>query len=179
MSPNFRIVNVVASTRIYGEIDVEIATGRLSNIQYEPGTFPGLIYRKKNHPTIIMFSSGKISSTGARDENQAKDAIIHTINELEQVGAIVGSAKTHRITIENIVGTANLNRTIDLDAVTRSIKSSLYEPEHFPGLILRIHASIVCLLFSSGKLIIVGAKTKHSAYRAFNEVIGILTGIKN
>jgi transcription initiation factor TFIID TATA-box-binding protein len=43
----------------------------------------------------------------------------------------------------------------------------MYEPEQFPGLIYRMEEpKVVFLLFSSGKLVITGAKNEEEIYRA-------------
>jgi transcription initiation factor TFIID TATA-box-binding protein len=46
----------------------------------------------------------------------------------------------------------------------------MYEPEMFPGLVYRIQDSCVALLFSSGKGMIVGAKTIKEVNVAFYEI---------
>ena len=43
----------------------------------------------------------------------------------------------------------------------------MYEPEQFPGLIYRMEEpKIVILIFTSGKLVITGAKKEEEIYRA-------------
>jgi transcription initiation factor TFIID TATA-box-binding protein len=43
----------------------------------------------------------------------------------------------------------------------------MYEPEQFPGLIYRMNdPKIVFLLFTSGKIVITGAKKEEEVYRA-------------
>ena len=78
-----RIVNVVASTRVQGELDIEKLAFMLKHANYEPELFPGLVYRRqKPKATLIMFASGKITSVGARSEMQAKKTIEVTVEEI-------------------------------------------------------------------------------------------------
>ncbi len=147
MSLRLRIVNVIASTRVKGQIDIEELSQILRKAQYEPCNFPGLVYRRQSQPTIIMFASGKISSHGAKNEVDAKNAILETVKEINQLGCIIGSYETSDIRIENVVGTADLSCFIDLESVAKSFPKAMYEPEQFPGLMLRLEDSIVCLLF--------------------------------
>lgn len=174
MSASLRVVNVIASTRIKGQIDIEELSQILRKAQYEPGNFPGLVYRRSGYPTIIMFASGKISSHGARNEADAREAILQTLIEIDRLGLIIGNRETAKIAIENVVGTADLRRPIDLELITNVLPKSMYEPEQFPGLILRLEGSIVCLLFSTGKIVIAGAKSEPLIQKAFEYLLNLL-----
>ena len=56
-----KIVNVVASTLIKGEIDLKKMHRLMSNTVYDPERFSGLTYRRTNPKvTLVMFSNGKI-----------------------------------------------------------------------------------------------------------------------
>ena len=167
-----RIVNVVASTRIKGLFDIEKLSQKLHHAQYDPEIFSGLVYRQASKPTIIMFSSGKISSQGATSEEGAKQAIIDTVNQANTLGAIIGSSEVEKIQIENIVGTASSNEEINLESLAENLQNVIYEPEQFPGLIYRPSKnSPVCLIFSSGKLVIVGGKSTDQISETFRKVL--------
>ncbi|MBS3059842.1 MAG: hypothetical protein J4224_05470 [Candidatus Diapherotrites archaeon] len=57
------------------------------------------------------------------------------------------------------MATANLNMTLDLFKTAMNLDNVEYEPEQFPGAILRIHEpKLTLLLFKNGKLICAGAK---------------------
>ena len=57
--------------------------------------------------------------------------------------------------IRNIVATLNIGNKLDLNCLTQNLINSHYEPEQFSALI-----SHVFLNFSSGKIVIIGAKTE-------------------
>lgn len=161
----------MASSRIEGKIDVEAMTDLLSGVEYEPEIFSGLIYRIKNPKvTLIMFSSGKITSVGSKSEYMAKKAIINTIKELDEMDLIIGSKEMDEITIENVVGTGEFGFGIDLELVSYYLFDAIYEPEQFPGIIYRPYESVVCLLFSSGKVVLVGGKSEKQVIKAFHDV---------
>lgn len=171
-----KIVNVIASTRIKGSIDIEALVYNLPNTQYEPETFSGLIYRKaKPKITIIMFFSGKISSHGAKSENEARQAIIRVLREIEDLNCIIGSNEMEEIKIENVVGVGDVDRTLDLKSSYLHIPNAKYKPDQFPGLMYRpFNDSVVCLIFSSGKIVIVGGKSGKQVINAFQDIIGLL-----
>lgn len=81
--------------------------------------------------------------------------------------------------IENIVASANLAVELDLYAIAREVDNVEYEPEQFPGAILKLKdPKTSLLLFKNGKLICTGAKSKgdvdrsiHKAYEAIKHCI--------
>ena len=168
---DLKIVNVVASTRIEGKIDVEVMTGLLSGVKYEPEIFSGLIYRKRNPKvTLVMFSNGKISSMGSKSEYMAKKAIITTIRELDDMDLIIGSTKMDEINIENVVGVGEVGYDVDLELIVYYLSNAIYEPEQFPSIIYRPYDSIVCLLFASGKVVLAGGKSEKQVIKAFHDI---------
>jgi transcription initiation factor TFIID TATA-box-binding protein len=48
----------------------------LDNVMYEPGMFPGVIYRMKEPRVVILiFHSGKMVITGAKTGRDAEEAV--------------------------------------------------------------------------------------------------------
>ena len=82
--PKIDIVNIVASGDLGGYVDLEEAVRTMDNVMYEPEQFPGLIYRMSD-PKVVMllFTSGKIVCTGAKNEKMVHEAVekIHKILE--------------------------------------------------------------------------------------------------
>jgi transcription initiation factor TFIID TATA-box-binding protein len=57
------------------------------NIEYEPEQFPGLVYRIRDPKVVaLLFSSGKIVCTGAKDPNDVMKAIDILSKELSGAG---------------------------------------------------------------------------------------------
>ena len=68
---------------------------------------------------------------------------------------------------------------VDLEKVAYFIPSTrlmvMYEPDQFPGAICRMeNPEVVFLVFSTGKLVCVGAKYEEDIYRAVSNLITIL-----
>ena len=89
-SPKIEIVNIVAS----GDLKVKnlnlnqlaMSLG-LENIEYEPEQFPGLVYRMSNPKVVILiFSTGKVICTGARNPEHVELALINLETELKGHG---------------------------------------------------------------------------------------------
>ncbi len=85
-----------------------------------------------------------------------------------------------KIIIQNCVASVNLFTTINLVSIFQQLVDVeklevRYNPEQFPGLILKIKdPKISSLVFSSGKLVITGAKSIEMIEEGVLKIIGIL-----
>ena len=167
------IVNVVASTGIGIEIDLKQATLALEGADYDPKRFPGLVYRTKNPKTAaLLFRSGKIVCTGAKSIDEAHKGIENVFQSLRNIGIDVKG--TPEIMVQNIVASANLHASLNLNAVAigLGLENIEYEPEQFPGLVYRVSdPKVVVLLFGSGKLVITGGRKPEDAANAVDQIV--------
>ena len=70
------VVNIVVSTALEKDIPLEKMAATLPNTEYNPEQFPGLVMRIRDPKTsALIFSSGKIVSTGARSLAKVKESI--------------------------------------------------------------------------------------------------------
>src|SRR5437879_8859091 len=74
--------------------------------------------------------------TGSKSERQAHKAVLKVVDELKKGGIVIVGRPV--IVVQNIVASAGLGGTIDLEKVVYSLKKTMYEPEQFPGLIYRM-----------------------------------------
>jgi len=77
--------------------------------------------------------------------------------------------------IENIVASASLGLELDLYSIASEISDVEYEPEQFPGAILKFkdpHSSL--LLFKNGKIICTGTKSEEEVQRALIKTAKLL-----
>jgi transcription initiation factor TFIID TATA-box-binding protein len=160
------IQNVVATAALGQEVDLNSILRAFPGTEYRPETFPGLVYKLKNpRATALIFRTGKMVCTGTTSERQAKRAVNSIVDELKR-GGIVITGKTE-IQIQNIVASAGLGGSIDLEKTMFSLERTMYEPEQFPGLIYRMNdPKVVILIFSSGKLVCTGAKKEEEVHTA-------------
>jgi transcription initiation factor TFIID TATA-box-binding protein len=167
------IVNVVASTSIGQEINLKQATLALEGADYDPKRFPGLVYRTKDPKTAaLLFRSGKIVCTGAKSTDEAYKGIENVFQSLRNIGIDVKG--TPEIKVQNIVASADLHSTLNLNAIALGLglENIEYEPEQFPGLVYRISdPKVVVLLFGSGKLVVTGGRKPEDAANAVDRII--------
>jgi transcription initiation factor TFIID TATA-box-binding protein len=83
--------NIVASTEFNKEMHLSsISKGLLfKHVEYEPEQFPGLIYKADDfNALLILFSSGKLICTGAKNVEDATKAIDMMKEKLSSLGVL-------------------------------------------------------------------------------------------
>ncbi|MEK6942055.1 MAG: TATA-box-binding protein [archaeon] len=156
----YTIVNLVASGNLNATLDLYNLAITIPNIEYEPEQFPGAILKlKEPRVSMLLFKNGKVICSGASNEGQISLAIFKASKLIHEIQKSVKIQKNAEYTVVNLVATANLNMTLDLFKTAMELDNVEYEPEQFPGAILRImEPKLTLLLFKNGKLICAGAK---------------------
>ena len=96
-NPVITVQNIVASGDLHTFIDLNMAAIVMENAMYEPEVFPGLIYRMKDPKTVfLIFSTGKVVCTGAKNKKFVKEAFIKLNEKVRELGI----AKKNEETIE-------------------------------------------------------------------------------
>ncbi|MHA1258497.1 MAG: TATA-box-binding protein [Candidatus Heimdallarchaeaceae archaeon] len=87
--PEIIVQNIVASGHFnHRTINLELAALWLEHSMYEPEQFPGLIYRLAEPKTVLLlFQSGNLVCTGAKTEEQVRQAVENTYNTLDEINA--------------------------------------------------------------------------------------------
>jgi len=94
-NPEITIQNIVASGDLHTFIDLNMAAIVMENAMYEPEVFPGLIYRMKDPKTVfLIFSTGKIVCTGAKNKESVKEAILNLNREVRELGIAQKNAES-------------------------------------------------------------------------------------
>lgn len=76
------------------------------------------------------------------------------------------------IKIQNIVASTSLEHDIPLIKLAEALPNTEYNPEQFPGLVMRIkEPKTSALIFSSGKIVCTGAKSMPKVKEAINCII--------
>lgn len=158
-------VNIVASVQfnMQGHVGLMDLAERLK-LRYHPELFPGAVYKAGNGATILIFSTMKAVCTGCRSVEQVYKAVSELKDRLLDVGVRVD---TPLIRIVNIVARVKFYFEVDLDRAGEVLPHALYEPERFPGLILRVNKhGWTALIFRNGETIILGAKSMEEVEKA-------------
>jgi len=80
-------------------------------------------------------------------------------------------AKTS-LKVQNIVATTSLGKPVSLTKLARTQSNTEYNPEQFPGLVLRVkNPKSAVLVFSSGNLVCTGTKSVGQVKQVIEQVI--------
>ena len=83
------------------------------------------------------------------------------------------------IKIQNIVATTSLEQPIPLVKLAEALPNTEYNPEQFPGLVMRIkEPKTSALIFSSGRIVCTGAKSMKKVKEAIDNIIKNVEKIK-
>jgi len=172
--PEVKIENIVATVILQHPLDLNLIEARIPEVEYNPDQFPGLVYRMSNPKvTALIFKSGKMVVTGTKSVNQLVYAVKRILKNLIDKGIEIRGKP--QIQLQNIVASANLHVIIDLEKAAFVLERSMYEPEQFPGLIYRMtRPRVVLLIFSSGKMVITGAKRENEVKEAVYSIYDTL-----
>jgi len=77
-----------------------------------------------------------------------------------------------KIKVENVVASTDMKKILSLDKLLTILEDSEYEPEQFPGLVYRLtEPKVATLIFRSGKIICVGARSTAAAKVALRKTV--------
>ena len=77
-----------------------------------------------------------------------------------------------KLKVENIVASVNLFTPLNLDKIMVILSNSKYNPAEFPGIICHFNEPrVAILLFSSGKLVVTGAKSFNDIQAAVSKLV--------
>jgi len=82
------------------------------------------------------------------------------------------------IQVQNIVASVVTGEIFDLNMISSNLVGSKYSTEKFPGLIYKLKdPKTAILVFTTGKLVVTGAKTVEKVYEAVDKFLGKLEDI--
>jgi transcription initiation factor TFIID TATA-box-binding protein len=171
--------NVVASTGIEQELDLESVAMDLHDADYNPENFPGIVYRTEGpRAATLLFRSRKMVATGASSVEDVHATLNNVFEDLRKFGIEIGDDP--EITVQNMVASADLGQRLNLNAIAigLGLENGEYEPEQFPGLVYRVdEPSVVVLLFGSGKMLVTGVTVNKKVEHAVEMVESRLTDL--
>ena len=176
---DLKVVNIVVSSSLEHDIPLEKMAATLSNTEYNPEQFPGLVIRIKDPKTsALIFSSGKIVCTGARTLEDVHAAVKKIIKSLEKINVKIKIEPV--IKIQNIVASGSVGMDLNLNTLAMKLDNTEYEPEQFPGLVYKLHVPVKAtfLLFSNGKIVCTGTKSEEQANKALDKLIENLKKVR-
>ena len=94
---NYQIENIMASSNLNAKINLKDVADKLSDSEYNPDNFPGVIWRPRNtYAVMIIMDDGRLMCTNVRALEEVESLFKKLTKKLEESGII-----TPRITCPN------------------------------------------------------------------------------
>lgn len=149
-SIEININNVVCSFSTKCHLNLKKIAMEGSNVEYHRQH--GMLNMRLRNPytTASVWSSGKITCTGALSEDLAKIAARKYARKIQKMGYKV---KFSNFRVVNVLGTCSLPFALDIIKFSREHKEASYEPELHPAVTYRIKNPKATLkIFSTGSI---------------------------
>jgi len=154
-SPEVDIVinNVVCSFSVRCHLNLKEIALSGSNVEYRREN--GMVTMKLRHPytTASIWSSGKITCTGANSEDQARVSARKFSRILQRLDDKYKDIRIKNWRIVNVLGTCTLPFAIKITPFSQAFREASYEPELHPGVTYKIKFPKATLkIFSTGSI---------------------------
>lgn len=168
---SLKVQNIVATTSLGKPISLTKLAKTLVNTTYNPDQFPGVILRvKEPKSAVLVFSSGNLVCTGTKSIQQVKEVIDSVIRQLRRINVRITDKP--KINVQNIVASGSIDLMLNLNLLALELENTEYEPEQFPGLVYKLdNPTATFLLFSNGKLVCTGTKTRQQLDESMEQLI--------
>jgi len=147
------INNVVCSFSVKCHLNLKEIALTGSNVEYRREN--GMVTMKLRHPytTASIWSSGKVTCTGANTEEDARLAARKFSRILQKLDDKYKNIGIKNWRIVNVLGTCNLPFGIKIVPFSQAFKEASYEPELHPGVTYKLkHPKATLKIFSTGSI---------------------------
>jgi len=154
-------------------------------VQYNNTKFPAIVIKfRRPSSAVLVFSTGSIICTGAKDELTATYLVNYMVGLLRVRMYPSLRIKPGTWSIENVVADTHVKNKIDVYGFSKKYAENCnYEPKIFSAATYRkkiIDSSgegkkIAILIFNSGKIVFTGAKNKQEIISAFHGCLSELS----
>ena len=156
-----KIENIVCSGALNCRIDLKDLASKCQYVVYDKNKYPGGYVKFDNH-SITIYSTGKYIMPGMRSFDDVKSSFIRFT---EILSSYLDLSNAEEPEVRNMVCSSEFGSEIDLSKlyvqfIAREL-DAVYEPESFPGLILKTE-SATFNVFKSGKFLILGCTEPQS-----------------
>jgi len=91
---SIQIENIVASAQIPAKLNLDKIAFELENSEYEPASFPGLVFRMKDpKAALLLFGSGKVICTGIKNIKDVEYAMGFVFKKVKSIDALKKPSK--------------------------------------------------------------------------------------
>ena len=155
----------MASGALNCEIDLRKLTDQCPYVEYGKNKYPGGYVKFDGH-SITIYRTGKYIMPGMTSFEEL-DACFQKF--LSILSTYLDVSRAEQPVVRNMVCSSSISQSVDLSHIYSVLLLQnydvVYEPESFPGLILKV-GDTTYNVFGSGKYLILGCNTLDSALQA-------------
>jgi transcription initiation factor TFIID TATA-box-binding protein len=177
------LANLVVMFNLGTRVDLKHIARSARNVEYRPKRFSAAIMRIRDPKTTsLIFWSGKVVVTGAKDIDSARIAARKHARILQKIG--YENAVFRNFSIVNMVARFRLPYKVNLEKfrvfLSHLSSRSHYEPEIFPAATFYVdEAKVTAMIFGTGCIILSGAKNQESMDAAYAIVKQMFTNYES
>jgi transcription initiation factor TFIID TATA-box-binding protein len=172
------VENMVVSAELNQSLDLKETNDLFPETTFDQVDHPVLVFHYQNPSRVVLITTqGNIMCTGSKTEEDAVEALHHTVDALKEKNLIKKST-TISPKQESIIVSKNLNFSLPLESIQASLSfdQCIYHPSEKPW--LEYHQSqYSMLLFSSGNIICTGNISLDESRDAFKNIENTLTSV--
>ncbi|MCX6662709.1 MAG: TATA-box-binding protein [Euryarchaeota archaeon] len=153
-----QVENIVVSFTISSSLDLSEIAGILPDAMYNPDEVPAIVLHfSKPRSMATLFSTGNVVVTGPRSMDEVHEVVKMVTDRLNVVG--VQLDETPEIKVMNVTASTDLQQSLKLRRLAKSLQTVEYNRKVFPGLVYKgDDPNTVILLFDSGKIVCNGIR---------------------
>ena len=171
-----KIENIVCSGSLNCQLDLKDLSNKCPSVQYGVKRYPGAYLTVDGYKTTL-YRTGKYIMQGLKSFDEIEPEFQRICGVLSEY---VELSSPELPSIRNMVCSSDYGRELDLHLVYSELLITdydvQYEPECFPGMILRIEG-ITFNVFQSGRFIILGCTSKVCAIQAEKRILTLFSAI--
>ncbi|MEN6518427.1 MAG: hypothetical protein ABFC38_09565 [Methanospirillum sp.] len=171
--------NVVAVARVADALPLAALATRIPGAAHPKKNYPGIFLRVPGTKAAChVYESGKVVLTGLAAVDRIGPALAAVVETLRAAGAeLLVPVPAARVI--NLVATGNLGMKIALSrfALALELERIEYDPEQLAGLVYRARAGGTALVFASGAIVVMGARSLEQAQAVATEVRDVIDGV--
>ncbi len=171
---SMKVENMVCSGSFNQPMDLQKLSSAVGCIEFGRNRYPAAYIRSENG-FVTVYHTGRYVMQGITSLAEA-DALYSEVEML--LSPFCDTGRFTAPAVRNMVCTSDAGRVLDLDVLFLRISmaggDATFEPEVFPGLILRTEGCTYNI-FSTGRFIILGCKTEADALRSESWLLSTLS----
>lgn len=165
-----KIQNIVCTGSFNQVIDLESLSIKCFYVNFGQNNYPAA-YFKKDSKSVTLYRNGKYIMQGMKSLEEV-DVLFSVLKD--ELSSFLDVSLCSYPTICNLVCSSSFKNPVNLVNLFLTLQGLncdvVYEPESFPGLILK-EDQCTYNIFSSGKFVILGCKTIDSALNAESSLL--------